>query len=460
MPPLLLTLVPILAAYLVGAVPFGYLVARWRGVDIFQAGSGNIGATNIGRILGKRFGVLVFLLDFAKGALPTAAALAVKRLAEPAAQGELPLLGLEVFAGLAAFLGHVFPIYIHFHGGKGVATGAGVVTVLLPLPALGAIATWLVLVAAFRYVSLASLAAALALLALHLATADRPFAGRDGILTAFCLLAAALVFLRHRGNLARLLRGEENRIRETTAMQLLAKTIHVLALGLWFGAAVFFSFVVAPSLFASFEAAAELPRDQRPVWFPAAERFTGETVRKEQGTRAAGFAVGPLFAYYFLLQGICGFTAVLTALGWSRAEPGSRVHRLRLLVLLAALMTVLVGWPLERKVTELRAERHDAADAALKAPQDTQLAALAQEKRAEFGRWHLYSLGLNLLTILLVGVGMALAARLPTDRPAAAASDSAASPGPTPDPPHESPPPPDPGTAPPAYSAPPGREGR
>ncbi len=455
MDPLLLTLVTILAAYLVGAVPFGYMVARWRGVDIFQAGSGNIGATNVGRVLGKRFGVLVFLLDFAKGALPTAAALGVKRLAEPAAQTELPLAALEVFAGLAAFLGHVFPIYLRFRGGKGIATGAGVVVVLVPLPALGAMFTWLVFVAAFRYVSLASVAAALALAALHLALSRSPLAGREGILTVFCLLAAVLVFLRHRGNLTRLLRGNENRLRDTTAMQLLARTIHVLALGLWFGSAVFFTFVVAPSLFASFESAAKLGKDERPIWFPLAEPFgTDPALQKEQGTRAAGYAVGPMFNYYFLLQGICGFAAVLTALGWSRAEPGNKAHRLRSLVLMAALVTVVVGWPLEQKVTDLRKERHDAVDAAMKATQDKQLKELAQEKRAEFGRWHFYSLGLNVLTVLLVGVGMALAARLPTGQKAAAESGSAASPAPTPDRPRESPPPPDPGTTPPAYSAP------
>src|SRR5437879_10363656 len=94
-----------LAGYLVGAIPFGYLVAKARGVDILQHGSGNIGATNVGRILGRRFGILVFLLDFAKGALPTAAGLAAAHLLEiepPSAVG--------VAAGLAAFVGHLFPV--------------------------------------------------------------------------------------------------------------------------------------------------------------------------------------------------------------------------------------------------------------------------------------------------------------------------------------------------------------
>src|SRR5881275_2821906 len=96
--------VTILTAYLVGAIPFGYLVARWRGVDIFQAGSGNIGATNVGRVLGKKLGILVFLLDFAKGALPVAAALWLKQHMPP--QDIVARGWLEVGTGLAVFLGH------------------------------------------------------------------------------------------------------------------------------------------------------------------------------------------------------------------------------------------------------------------------------------------------------------------------------------------------------------------
>src|SRR6516164_7300951 len=126
-----LTLI-ILASYLLGSIPFGYLVARWKGVDILHQGSGNIGATNVGRVLGKRLGILVFVLDFAKGALPTAAARWAEQAQNPGTQTDV----LPVVAGLAAFVGHMFPVYLRFRGGKGVATGAGVVTVLLPLPAL------------------------------------------------------------------------------------------------------------------------------------------------------------------------------------------------------------------------------------------------------------------------------------------------------------------------------------
>src|SRR5947209_1029630 len=115
----LLVLSVVLAAYLIGAIPFGFLVARARGVDILSQGSGNIGATNVGRVLGRRFGILVFLLDFLKGAVPTfAAGILALRHAE-----ELPPWlardGLAVLAGLAAFVGHMFPVYLNFNGGKG-----------------------------------------------------------------------------------------------------------------------------------------------------------------------------------------------------------------------------------------------------------------------------------------------------------------------------------------------------
>src|SRR5438270_8440620 len=173
----------VLFSYLIGAVPFGYAVARWRGVDIFRQGSGNIGATNVGRVLGRRFGILVFVLDFAKGAVPAATALA---LASSPWVGLPPWLSandLGVTAGLAAFLGHLFPVYLRFRGGKGVATGAGVVAVLLPVPAVGALLTWVAVLCLTRYVSLASLAAAAILCALRLTLTAEPLAADQRILT-------------------------------------------------------------------------------------------------------------------------------------------------------------------------------------------------------------------------------------------------------------------------------------
>lgn len=386
-----LVAVVILAAYLLGAIPFGYLVARVHGIDIFQHGSGNVGATNVGRVLGWRYGVLVFLLDFAKGAGPTALALALPDRADM-----LPADALPVAAGLAAFLGHLFPVYLGFRGGKGVATGAGVVAVLLPLPALGALFTWLGVLCLSRYVSLASLAAAGFLGLARLALTPDPFAPANALLTGFCLLTSALVLLRHRSNVSRLLHGTENRLPESPAMLQLSKTLHVLAVGLWFGSAVFFSLVAALVLFQTFESLGTMPASERPAWLPLAEPFD-----KEKGTRLAGAAVGPLFPWYFLIQGVCGLIAVATALPWSRAEPANKVHRLRTVLLVLALTTVVVGWPLAQRVSDLRVARY-AADPVV-----------AEAARAAFGNWHTYSLLLNFLTLGLVTVIMALAAWLP-----------------------------------------------
>src|SRR5262249_38850128 len=157
---------------------------------------------------------------------------------------DLPASMLAVGAGLAAIVGHMFPVYLGFKGGKGVATGAGIVTVLLPIPMVLALLVWISVLITTRYVSLASILAALSLVLTRLGMADHPFAAENAILTSFCLLASLLVIVRHRANLLRLIHGTENRVKETSAMFLLTMIIHVLALGLWFGTSIFFSFVV------------------------------------------------------------------------------------------------------------------------------------------------------------------------------------------------------------------------
>jgi acyl-phosphate glycerol 3-phosphate acyltransferase len=411
--------VTFLVGYLIGGIPFGYLVARWRGVDILHQGSGNIGATNVGRVLGRRLGILVFCLDFAKGAVPVAAAL---RLAP--ALGVKPIV-LGVTAGLAAFLGHVFPIYLRFRGGKGVATGAGVVTMLLPIATLAALMVWLVIVCATGYVSMASILAALALCVVHLVATPAPLEGENLVLTIFCLVAAALVLIRHRANLGRLRRGEENRLTPNRAMQQLPRTVHVLAVGLWFGMATFFSFAAAPALFHTLEEVAEKPRAERPLWFPVPVEFDQtQQTRKEQGTRAAGVAISPLFAWYFPIQLACAVLGSATAVGWAVQTRG-RLHGWRVGLVLTALLTVIIGWPLEREVSALGVVRNETGDAQL-----TLAAALplnttavpggleearqkADAARAAFVRWHLASLLLNFVTCLLVTATMVLAAHLP-----------------------------------------------
>src|SRR6476620_5076490 len=124
MSPLTAAILLLVVAYLIGAIPFGYLIGRARGVDLFKAGSGNIGATNAGRVLGRKIGTLVFLLDFLKGALPVAAILPLAQSLAPGADTTLgPPDVLRVSAAALAFLGHLFPVYLGFRGGKGIATG-------------------------------------------------------------------------------------------------------------------------------------------------------------------------------------------------------------------------------------------------------------------------------------------------------------------------------------------------
>lgn len=187
-----------LASYLLGAVPFGVLVAKLfdRSVDLRATGSGNIGATNVARTLGKGAGILTLLLDAAKGA---AAVLAASALATP---GDHLLSAL---AGGSAFLGHLFPVWLGFRGGKGVATALGVVLALLPAAAGVLFILFAAVFAATRYVSLGSLVAAAGLTpAMALLGAPAPF-------VALSAAIGAMVFWTHRENIRRLLAGEERR---------------------------------------------------------------------------------------------------------------------------------------------------------------------------------------------------------------------------------------------------------
>lgn len=203
-------------AYLSGSVPFALLIGLAKGVDIRAHGSGNVGATNVGRVLGRRWGVLCFVLDVLKGVLPVAVGgLALGYfgdgdLSEAAAWRWLALAA-------AAMLGHVFPVWLRFKGGKGVATGLGVLLAMWPLltvPAAAAALTWVALAKAYRYVSLASMAAA-ALLPVYVAAwALGTGQGRGALLPTLVVtsLLGGLVLLRHRTNIARLRAGTESRI--------------------------------------------------------------------------------------------------------------------------------------------------------------------------------------------------------------------------------------------------------
>jgi acyl phosphate:glycerol-3-phosphate acyltransferase len=182
-------------AYLLGSIPFSYLVARLKGVDVRKVGSGNVGATNVMRAAGRGAGLLAFALDFAKGA----GAVLLARAADPG--GALP-----AGAAVATVLGHMYPVWLRFRGGKGVATGVGAFVPLVP-PAAGMafLAFGLVLLAT-RYVSLASIAGAvtLAVAAFLLGAAPAVARAAAGL--------ALLIVWKHRGNLERIAHGTESRL--------------------------------------------------------------------------------------------------------------------------------------------------------------------------------------------------------------------------------------------------------
>ena len=206
-----LLLIPL--AYVLGSVPFGLIVGKSKGIDPRTAGSGNIGATNVGRLLGKRFFVIVFLLDLLKGLLPMVAAGVVLR----AAPDEPKKYALWLLVGFAAIVGHMFSLFLGLRGGKGVATSSGVVLGLFPyftLPGLAGLLIWFVTFKLSRYVSLASIVAAVAFPVLYVAAGlwrGWPVLGAQWPLLAFAVLIAAMIVWKHRSNIARLRAGTEHR---------------------------------------------------------------------------------------------------------------------------------------------------------------------------------------------------------------------------------------------------------
>ena len=186
----------VLLGYLAGSIPFGVLLTRWvRGVDVRQGGSGNIGATNVTRVAGKKLGALVLLLDALKGSAAVGLALWL--------MPEAPRVHVGV--GLAAFLGHVYPVWLRLHGGKGVATALGVLLVLVPLAALAAALVYAGLVAAWRVSSVGSLAGGVTAVVCAALTARAP---EYAWLSALLFL---LILWTHRGNIQRLWRRTERR---------------------------------------------------------------------------------------------------------------------------------------------------------------------------------------------------------------------------------------------------------
>jgi glycerol-3-phosphate acyltransferase PlsY len=198
-----------LLSYLLGSIPAGYLAGRMAGIDIRKAGSGNIGATNVTRTLGRRYGYPVFVVDFAKGALAVWVSILIARQVEPKPTST------EIYGIVAAtccVLGHVFPVWLGFKGGKGVATSAGALFGLMPLAAAIGVGAWVIIFEVTRYVSLASVGTAMLLPLTVLGLTH--LRHTDGMaLFYFTLCLAAVVIFRHRSNLSRLLRGTEPRFK-------------------------------------------------------------------------------------------------------------------------------------------------------------------------------------------------------------------------------------------------------
>lgn len=190
-------MIAIVLGYLAGSVPFAYLLARRAGIDVRTTGSGNVGAANVLRTTGPGRGMAVMGLDIAKGAGAVILALLTG--------GSAPVVAVT---GAAAVVGHVYPVWLRFHGGKGVAVAAGAFGILAPAATLSATALFLIVVVATRYVSLGSLAATLALPPMAWVT------GAPAAVVGAAAGTAGLIVFRHRGNLRRLYAGTERRMRQ------------------------------------------------------------------------------------------------------------------------------------------------------------------------------------------------------------------------------------------------------
>ena len=208
----------VILAYLLGSIPFGLIVARTQGIDIREHGSRNIGATNVWRVLGKKFGLTTFIFDTLKG---LAAVLVAQWIAAhwpihvPLPHGHeriefFPADYAGIAAAMGCILGHSFPVWLRFKGGKGVATSLGVIVGMMPLAALVTFAVWGAVFKVSRYVSLASIVAALALPVIVVAML---FLGwlHGWANFYFAVAAGGLVTALHRGNIQRLVAGTENR---------------------------------------------------------------------------------------------------------------------------------------------------------------------------------------------------------------------------------------------------------
>jgi len=196
----------VILCYLIGSFPSGYLVGKSQGIDIRQHGSGNIGATNVLRVMGKKWGYLVFVCDSLKGFISVKLGV----LLAAGAGADATLAG--VVAGICCIVGHNYTVWLHFKGGKGIATSIGVMLAIVPiLIVLIVLVVWLAVFFVWKYVSLASICAALSLPLAVLVLFPFVARGNYWVLVVFSIIVAALAVWRHRSNIDRLLHGKENR---------------------------------------------------------------------------------------------------------------------------------------------------------------------------------------------------------------------------------------------------------
>src|SRR5262249_54094658 len=199
--------VTVIESYVLGSIPFGYLAGRIGGIDIRSCGSGNVGATNVIRTLGKGYGYPVFAADFLKGFCAVKLSILIATRVPP---GWISPETFGIIAAISSVLGHSFPVWLRFKGGKGVATSAGALLGLAPLAALVGAAIWILIFLATRYVSIASIAAAAALpIVILITTLLGKTTGKSLFYSSVFL--AGVVIWRHRSNLSRLMRGTEPR---------------------------------------------------------------------------------------------------------------------------------------------------------------------------------------------------------------------------------------------------------
>ena len=202
-------------AYLLGSIPTGYLVGVAKGIDVRTVGSGNIGATNAFRVLGTKAGILVLVIDALKGWLAVAVApVVIHKLVAPSSPWEESTRDyLQITAGVVAILGHNYTCWLRFKGGKGIATTAGVLCALIPLTLAIALSTWIIVCLVTRYVSVASIAAAvmlpIATWGIHTFTHVDGYSYRMIIITT---VLGLLAIFKHKGNIERLMNGTESRI--------------------------------------------------------------------------------------------------------------------------------------------------------------------------------------------------------------------------------------------------------